>query len=322
VSLLGRLSILGALPPPPGTSLETLLRLSRIERTYPIVCRNLGIPCDAEASIFARQSMALHQAEEILAEVEALPLKGLHLAHRVYPSPSLRDMGDLDLLVRRSRLSDADTALRRLGYAPEYDPQTVDGGSLHAVGYWREGSLPVHLHWHVLNGSLPNYMVRIDLGELWQEARRGVLAAPHLLVTLCEHALKHSYSTLIHLTDIELASRGVDWKAVVDVSRRWGLENVVLYALVLLRDLMDVRSPGLDHFQGVHPDWTGRAFLALLRRRRWDGLSALGLLSLTREKARFLRESISPPRTEGLRTRTVMGRLRRAAGRVVGALTS
>jgi hypothetical protein len=91
----------------PGTSLEDLLARSRKERTYPIVCRNLGIPCDTERSVFARQALARHQGDEILAQIEALPLKGLHLAHRVYPSPSLRDMGDLDLLVRRSRLRDA-----------------------------------------------------------------------------------------------------------------------------------------------------------------------------------------------------------------------
>ena len=322
MSLLGRLSILGALPPPPGTPLEELLHFSRQERTYPVVCRNLGIPCDTEQSVFARQSMARHQAQEILAQIEALPLKGLHLAHRVYPSASLRDMADLDLLVRPSRRRDADAELRRLGYVPDRDPETIDGGSLHAVEYWREGSLPVHLHWHVLNGSLPNFMVRIDLEELWREARGGALAPAHLVVTLCEHALKHSYSTLIHLTDIELASRGIDWESVADVSGRWGLDLAVLYSLILLRDLMGIRSPGLRHFDDLRPEWAGRAFLSLLRRHRWDGLSALGLLSLTAEKARFISESFSPPRKTGMRTRTVMGRLRRAAERLVGAFTS
>jgi hypothetical protein len=322
VSLLGRLSIVDAAPPAPGTPLEGLLRLSRLERTYPVVCRNLRIPCDTERSVLARQWLARHQAEEILARVEALSLKGLHLAHRLYPSPSLRDMGDLDLLVRRSRLGEADTELRRLGYVPDHAPEVVQGGSLHAVEYWRDGCLPVHLHWHVLNGSLPNFMLRVDLDEIWREAREGVLAPHHLVVTLSEHALKHSYSTLIHLTDLELASRRVDWDAVADTARRWGLEKAVLYGLLLLRDLLGVRSPGLDRFRGVRTDWAGRAFLGLARRRRWDGLSALGMLSLTTEKARYLKETFSPPGRDGLRTRSVMGRLRQAAVRVAGALTS
>lgn len=322
MSLLGRLSIVDASVPAPRSGLDRLLRESRAERTYPVVCRNLGIPCDTERSVFIRQSLARHQAEEILGVVEAISLKGLHLAHRVYPSPSLRDMGDLDLLVRRPKLREADAALHGLGYRPDFDPAQLDGGSLHAVEYWRDGSMPVHLHWHVLNGSLPNFMIRIDADEIWRDARDGVLAPHHLVVTLCEHALKHSFSTLIHLTDVELASRGVDWDAVADTARRWGLEGAVYYALVLLRDLMGVASPGLKHFRGVRPDWAGRAFLGLARRRRWDGLSALGLLSLTGEKGRFVREVLAPPRREGLRTRTLMGRLRQAVGTVAGALTS
>ncbi len=305
VTLLGRLSILGA-PPPPGPIPSGLLARSRIERTYPVVCRNLGLPCELETSILARQITARHQADEIRAEIDAIPLKGLHLAHRVYPSPGLRDMGDLDVLIRREAIRDADHALRRFGYEPEFDPRQVDGGTLNAVEYWREGSLPVHLHWHVSNASLPHFMYRIDVDEIWRDARDGALAPHHLLVTLCEHALKHSFAELIHLTDIELASRSVDWALVAETARRWGLELAVHYALVLLRDLAGVESPGL---RSCPVDWAGRAFLAMARRRRWNGLSALGLMSMTRQKVRFVRETFSPPRRDGLRTRSVMGRI-------------
>jgi hypothetical protein len=305
VSLLGRLSIVGAAPFA-GPIPAGLLAQSRIERTYPVVCRNLGIPCDLERSILARQLMARHQASEILAEIEAIPLKGLHLAHRLYPSPGLRDMGDLDLLVRRPALRDADAALRKLGYVPDFDPAQIEGGTLQAVEYWREDAMPVHLHWHVTNASLPHFMYRIDVDELWRDARGGELAPHHLFVTLCEHALKHSFAELLHLTDLELASRGVDWDLVSETSRRWGVENAVHFSLTLLRDLTEVDTPGLRR---PPLDWAGRAFLALARRRRWNGLSALGLMSMTRQKARFVRETLAPPKRDGLRTRTVMGRL-------------
>jgi hypothetical protein len=165
-------------------------------------------------------------------------------------------------------------------------------------------------------------MYRIDVDEIWRDARGGVLAPQHLLVTLCEHALKHSFAELIHLTDIELASRGVDWNLVLQTARRWGLEPAVHFALVLLRDLAEHESPGLPFFRSTHLDWAGRAFLSLARGRRWNGLSALGLMGMTRHKARFVREAILPPSREGLRTRTLMGRLWQAAGRVGAGLTS
>jgi hypothetical protein len=265
-----------------------------------------------ERSVLARQLLARAQADEILDRIEAIPLKGLYLAHHLYPSPGLRDMGDVDLLIRRTCLRDADAELRRLGYAPDVEPERLDGGTLNAVEYWREGSMPVHLHWHVSNASLPHFMYHVDVDELWREARGGVFAPQHLLVTLCEHALKHSYAELIHLTDVELASRGVDWALVAETARRWGLEQAVHYALVLLHDLAEVESPGLRYFGSTRLDWAGRAFLAMARRRRWNGLSALGLMSMTREKARFVRETFAPTRTEGLRTRSVMGRLKGA----------
>jgi len=219
-------------------------------------------------------------------------------------------MGDLDLLVRRAALRDADAGLRRLGYVPDFEPERVDGGTLNAVEYWREGAMPVHLHWHVSNASLPHFMYRIDVDEIWRDARGGVMAPHHLLVTLCEHALKHSFAELIHLTDIELVSRGADWNLVAETARRWGVEQAVRYALVLLRDLAEVESPGLRCFRSTRVDWAGRAFLSMARRRRWNGLSALGLMSMTPQKLRFVREAISPPKRDGLRTRTLMGRLR------------
>lgn len=320
--LLGRLSILGAAAPPAGTPLELVLRRSLAERTHVVVCRNLGLPCPLERSILARQMLARCQADEILGAIEGIPLKGLHLAHHLYPSPGFRDMGDLDLLVRRSALRAADASLRTLGYQPDFDPQTLEGGTLNAVEYWREGSMPVHLHWHVANASLPQYMVRIDVEEIWRDARNGALAPHHLLVTLCEHALKHSFAELIHLTDIELASRGVDWRLASECARRWGVEPAVHIALVLLRDLAGVESPGLREFGAFRLDWAGRAFLAMARRRRWNGLSALGLMSMTREKGRFVREGLAPTRREGLRTRTLVGRLGRAVGFAAGVLTS
>lgn len=301
--------------PPP----EDLLARARRERTLPVVCRNLGIPCPEESAILARQLWAARQAREILAEMEALPLKGLHLAHRLYPSPGLRDMGDIDLLVRPDSLDRADRVLRRLGYVPGRDPRPLAEAPeswVHSVLYARGRDLPVHLHWHVQNGSLPGFMVRIDPEEIWREREGDGMAPHHLLVTLCEHALKHSYDALVHLTDIELVARRVSWDRAAEAARRWGLERAVYYALVLVRDLLGVEAPGLKRFREAGDGPAAQAFLAAARRRRGIGLSALGYLSLApgvHGKLRFIRETFSPPGGgPGLRSRTPGRRLRRA----------
>ncbi len=323
MSVLGRLSVVGSGRPAGPLPADALLREARRERTLPVVARNLGRPCPEERGILGRQILAAAQAREFRERVEALPLKGLHLAHRLYPSPGLRDMGDIDLLVRTSDLGRADRALRGLGYVPDRDPVPGGGAWLNAVLYSRGEGLPVHLHWRVSNASLPHGMLRIDEEEIWREARDGAMAPHHLLLTLCEHALKHSYDAIVHLTDLELAARGADWSRVAESARRWGLERAVAFGLVLLRDVMGVRSEGLRHFEVRSPGPEGGVLLALARARRARGVSALGLLSMSggaRGRLAFLKDLVFPPAGDraGLSTRSGPAR----AARALGALLS
>lgn len=324
--LLGALSLVGnpgSLPP--GAGRDQLLRRSRLERTYPVVCRNLGLPCELFTSILGAQLLARSQADELYGSLDLVPLKGLDLAWFEYPSPDLRDMGDLDLLVRAVDVARADEVLRSLDYLPEHSPALLRSGTLRAALYEREGSLPVHLHWHLLNSSWPQFMLRVDMDEVWNSIRGGRLSAPHRFVALCEHALKHSYSELIHLTDLDLVSRGLDWEAVGDVAARWRLTEAVRFSLILLRDLTGRESEGLRWFGAGATSWEGRLFLTLARQRRWDGLSGLGHLALARgERARFVRELFSPPEeaSQGYRSKTVGKRLLRAAGLLWKGLTS
>lgn len=326
MTLLGRLSVVGAGRPglPVG---EDLLRRSAVERTLPVVCRNLGRPCDLERTILARQILAAHQAREILSRVPALPLKGLHLAHHIYPSPGLRDMGDIDLLVRPRDLRAADEALRALGYAAAADPASMGEGTLNAVSYSRAEGMPVHLHWSVTNASLPHFMYRIDAEEIWRDAQDGRMAPHHLVVTLCEHALKHSWEHLIHLTDIELAARKSDPGEVAGAARRWGLELAVHFAHLLIGELMEVATPALKLARAPSLGPEGRILLGMARRRRWSGLSALGFLSMARgwaDKARFVRQALAPSAetSGGYRSRSMGRRVGRACRMIWSGITS
>jgi hypothetical protein len=315
VSLVGRLSVPGAAVPPGPIPLDAVLRAARAERTLPAVCRNLGRPCGEETAILGRQVLARAQADELAARVDLVRLKGVDLGHRVYPSPALRDLGDVDLLVRRSDVAAADEALRALGYAAGADPRRVlaaGGRLLNAVLYEREASLPVHLHWHLSNGSLPRTGQSIDLDEVWREARDGALAPAPRVVSLAEHALKHSFDSLLHLADLELCWRTVDRERAVDVARRWGLERALAWSLLLVRELLEVP---VDVPRSPAPGWAGRLLLSRARRRRPGG-SWLGYLECAdgwAAKAGFVREALDPGEGgEGLSTRSFAGRVWRA----------
>lgn len=315
MSVVGRLSVVGAAGGCPPELLAGVRRSAAAERTLPIVLRNLGLPWEGAIELLGRHVLARAQADEIAAKVEVLRLKGADLARSAYPSPALRDMGDVDLLVRRRDVEAADLALRSLGYAAALDPRAVmaaGGRLLNAVEYARDGSLPIHLHWHLSNGSLPRTGQSIDLDEAWREARDGALAPHHRVVSLAEHALKHSFDSLLHLADIELCWRSVDRERAVDVARRWGLERALAWSLLLIRDLMEVP---LEVPAAPAPGWAGRMLLSRARRRLGGG-SWLGYLDCAEgwaAKAGFVRDALAPGgEGEGLRTKSAAVRLWRA----------
>lgn len=144
-------------------------------------------------------------------------LKGPQVAVEAYGDPALRPMGDLDLLVRPEDLAGAAAILAEGGFVaveplPAVPPGTTQGRN--SVLFMRDGGGGggvVHLHWHVANAAfhLPFY-AGVGPDRLWEEMApwsfRGRAAfAPSsrfLPAFLAEHALKHSFTPLIHLSDL------------------------------------------------------------------------------------------------------------------------
>ncbi|MBI2901458.1 MAG: nucleotidyltransferase family protein [Planctomycetes bacterium] len=299
-------------PGPASCDRDRLVACAVRERTAAIVAHSVDDPrlrALADA-VLARQVLALTQAAVLVSRIgpDVIPLKGLHLIETHY-RPGERDLGDLDILVRRERAAEADAAIRALGYEAEVAASTVlgaTGSCLNSAIYRRGGDFHVHLHWHVVNASLPLSMVRIRAEEIWEESTPGTVAgiparrmAPHhLLVTLCEHALKHSYDALIHVADIDRAWRaGADADLAFGAARRWGIEPALRWGLYFAKEILgtpvDVRAPA-----GALERWVARW---VREDRRWPGLGAVGYLSMARgwrERAGFVRGSFAPPRRD------------------------
>ena len=258
------------------------------------------------------------------AKIETMVLKGAALAETVYPSPACRPMTDVDLLVRPEDLRAADRALAGLGYravdgrAEAIDPDLP--ASLSTLEYQAEDPIapPIHLHWHLVNTSVPveAYRDRIDLGEVWAEALpfrvAGAetlrMASHHLIVYLCEHALRpaHAFYKPAHVTDLARVIAGgletADWARVADVARRFGLDRMVYLGLLIVRDRADAPVPD-EVLRALRPTRLTageRLFLRrALRGRSRPGDSYFVHLAMRRtffEKARFLFRTIFPAR--------------------------
>jgi hypothetical protein len=145
-----------------------------------------GVAAPPEVDKAGRQArvantMRMLVAERQLAEIQAaldkasipfLILKGLPLAHELYPEPGLRPVGDLDLLVRRRFRDAALSVLASLGYrlpAAALPLWYYRRHHFHVLLVRSGGeSLAVELHWQPHSFFSLSH---VPEGELWASAR-------------------------------------------------------------------------------------------------------------------------------------------------------
>lgn len=189
-------------------------------------------------------------------DVAVIVLKGAHLGHLVYGSSALRTMGDLDVMVRRDQLSEAERLLTRLGYAPLHDPlEQVDYAQHHHTRpLGKPGAVRIDVHWSIARPTAP---FDVDLEGVWQRAVPAriagvetlVLSADDLVLHLCLHAsFDHQFRLGLRacwdILEVVRHHRDViDWDELVRRAQRWGIGPYVYVTLRLVRELLAADIP-------------------------------------------------------------------------------
>ena len=123
---------------PPETETRLKVRCMQHAHAAAVRSRTLGVMLDALEA----------------GGIHALALKGVALAHLVYPSPAFRPMRDVDLLVPADRASDAWTALRRLGLSPTGKQQPEAYHHLQELDWIVDGvTITVEIHKELLRAT-------------------------------------------------------------------------------------------------------------------------------------------------------------------------
>lgn len=191
------------------------------------------------------------------ADIPLMLLKGLHLARFVYPEPALRSMADLDLMVPRDRLVEAEELFLGAGYGPTPRPDPVEfcTRSNHLAKLSTPGGAVVELHWTIERPTSP---FAIDLEGLWARAKTvpfekhmvRVLAPEDLVLHLVLHTSYHhefDRSAIKALVDIRhvvgLHHDVLDWNALATRANTWGAGRVTYVTLRLAASLMDTPVP-------------------------------------------------------------------------------
>ncbi len=213
---------------------------------------------------YLRNDIAVWQAEQELGRLldgfarERIPvilLKGCALAPTLYPAANLRVLGDLDLLIPRAEAERAGAWMRAQGYAPLLD---LERGFRERFAceqcYVRGGKQPaqVDLHWHLFNHT--HQRARIPIEWFWERTtpvqvggRTAQIFSPeaqllHLATHFVLHhrgdGLKWSYDLALLLT-----RERIEWGAVVEAVRAFGLSQVVRATLLGVSDVWGIPAP-------------------------------------------------------------------------------
>ena len=314
------------------------IRTHRLEALVPPeALRGLSGPHYANLKRNLTIAAALRPVLEALekAAIPCIVLKGIALAEQVYSSIAMRGMSDVDILVRKGDLLRADARLAGLGYdSRDGDAASAmhnPAGYLASLEYGKGGESPLtlHVHWHPVNTSVPAtaFIGGIDLDRIWEravparlaDARARMLCPEHLILYLCEHALRvgHSFDRLILVCDIHFTilrhESGIDWDGLAAEGRRLGLDRFAYHGLEIVRHYTGLPIPETCLAKMKPPDLTAgeRLFLRLQRdNRRVRGSSYFIYLALNRglfAKTGFVFRTFFPPRTILLQRRREKG---------------
>jgi hypothetical protein len=187
--------------------------------------------------------------------VDVMSFKGPVLAKILYDDVSLRQFGDLDLLIRKEDMDKVDLFLKNAGYQRSIPLSQLQEElwkkTRHDTGYTHVGKgICLEIHWALLDEDYP---LRIDLDEFWEKAQTihiagyGVktFSTEDLLYYLCIHGSKHLWQKIEWLKDIDTLIRNepIAWDDLIEKADHGGFTRMVYLGLTLTSQLFETPLP-------------------------------------------------------------------------------
>ena len=188
-------------------------------------------------------------------DIPSLPFKGPLLAIQAYGNLSLRQFGDLDVLIPIERVDAAIKLLIAEGYEPINLQRLDNMEQKKDVGFVsKDKNVNLELHWKLSGG---HFSLPLEMNRLWKQLETVNLAGMEvgafpfntLLIYLCLHGARHCWERFGWICDINELIRSqdnVEWEQLTEEAKRLGCENALALGLFLVHDFFGSATPLLE----------------------------------------------------------------------------
>lgn len=189
-------------------------------------------------------------------DIEALAFKGPALAESAYGDITLRQYGDLDILIRKKDRSKMMDLMIEEHYIPEInlkeDVKETFFDCVNVIGLYKEStSIMIEVHWELLS---KNYAIDWEEETLWSEQKTvqinhkdiPVLSLEQQLLYLCAHGAKHLFERLEWVCDIDRSIRtnpNISWQNLLTEAEKLGIKRMLYLGLALSQQLFRLEIP-------------------------------------------------------------------------------
>ena len=188
--------------------------------------------------------------------IEVIAFKGPTLAQVAYGDITLRQYGDIDILIKNKDRRKVIDRMTERGYIPEIalNPKTEKTFFSHVnvIAFYHPVSyIRIEIHWELLS---KNYAISWEEADLWQTQTSiemnkhhiSILSTEQLLLYLCVHSAKHLYERIEWICDIDRLTRAnpnMDWETVSSEAAKLGVSRIVHLSLALCETLFELKLP-------------------------------------------------------------------------------
>jgi len=236
--------------------------------------------------------------DKLFRQIDVIPFKGPLLAATAYGDVSLREAGDLDLLVKHQDIVRAADLLASLGHRPIFPTSTQREAAFlqgltgdRRARYLRRHcehhlvsqptQINVDIHWAI---ALREFSLEIDMDGLWRRARTiSFQGCPTLamcsedeLLVLCINGAKDCWSRLDRVCDLAMLltnSARLDWELVDRCAAQARARRIVLLGLAMASGLLNAPLPA-EIVREIDRDRTLRQVVSRISRKMLVGRRA------------------------------------------------